>query len=377
MKWHLHGSISMAYGDATYQYNNHGTLTEKTQGGITTEYTYDTRGSLMQVSEGTNTVRYTLDPFGRRIAREKDGETTHRWLYQNFLQPIEEIKAGVRTRFVYATGVNVPDYMIRENETYRFIRDIRGSVRLVVNAVGNVAQRIDYDEWGNILLDTNPGFQPFGFAGGLYDPDTSLVRFGYRDYDPSTGRWTAKDPILFNGGQVNLYLYCHGDPVNFVDSDGLWRVTLGVGFGYAARLSFGKNNGRWSVGFDVGYGIGAMASFTPETEKDKATGGLTAAFGVEISGGAKISGLDVGFGVRGITTSDALNNLETRVGIMGAATLPGTIINIGRGGDIVALGNLTDNTFEIYFEESPTPVELGVGGMIFGGVTMGISWGGK
>lgn len=38
------------------------------------------------------------------------------------------------------------------------------------------------------LLDTKPGFQPFGFAGGLYDRDTRLVPFGARDYDPETGR---------------------------------------------------------------------------------------------------------------------------------------------------------------------------------------------
>jgi hypothetical protein len=33
-----------------------------------------------------------------------------------------------------------------------------------------LAQRLDYDAWGNVTTDTNPGFQPFGFAGGLYDP---------------------------------------------------------------------------------------------------------------------------------------------------------------------------------------------------------------
>ena len=44
-------------------------------------------------------------------------------------------------------------------------------------------QRLDYDAFGQVLLDTNPGFQPFGFAGGLYDEQTKLVRFGARDYD--------------------------------------------------------------------------------------------------------------------------------------------------------------------------------------------------
>ncbi len=60
----------------------------------------------------------------------------------------------------------------------------------------------------------------FGFAGGLHDRDTKLVRFGVRDYDPDTGRWTAKDPILFNGGDTDLYGYCLNDPLNGVDPEG-------------------------------------------------------------------------------------------------------------------------------------------------------------
>jgi hypothetical protein len=29
-------------------------------------------------------------------------------------------------------------------------------------------QELRYDAFGRVVLDTNPGFQPFGFAGGLY-----------------------------------------------------------------------------------------------------------------------------------------------------------------------------------------------------------------
>ena len=57
--------------------------------------------------------------------------------------------------------MNVPDYMIRDGVTYRIISDHLGSVRLVVNAhSGEVVQRMDYDEFGNVLLDSNPGFNP-------------------------------------------------------------------------------------------------------------------------------------------------------------------------------------------------------------------------
>lgn len=76
------------------------------------------------------------------------------------------------------------------------------------------------------MLDTNPGFQPFGFAGGLYDNDTKLIRFGARDYDPEVGRWTGKDPIGFGGGDANLYGYAFNDPVNFIDPSGFSSIVF-------------------------------------------------------------------------------------------------------------------------------------------------------
>jgi RHS repeat-associated protein len=133
----------------------------------------------------------------------------------------------VVSRFIYAEGVNVPEYMIKGGVTYRIITDHLGSPRLVVDvATSAVAQRVDYDEWGNVTNDTSPGFQPFGFAGGLYDQHTKLVRFGARDYDPEVGRWTDKDPIRFIGGDTNLFSYVVNDPINATDVLGLQEEAL-------------------------------------------------------------------------------------------------------------------------------------------------------
>ena len=104
---------------------------------------------------------------------------------------------------------------------------------------GEIAQRLEYDEFGQVLEDTNPGFQPFGFAGGLYDADTGLTHFGLRDYDSETGRWISADPLLFGNGQTNLYSYVMNDPVNYIDPTGLDCSP--------APNSSDSNNGRdWS-----------------------------------------------------------------------------------------------------------------------------------
>lgn len=212
-----------SYDGATYTYNAAGDLTAKTDASGRTAYTYDELSNLFSVllPDG-RTIRYLLDGRNRRVGKLIDGALAQGWLYQDALNPVAELDAAgtVVSRFVYATRRNVPDYMVRNGVTYRIISDERGSPRLVVNASnGSIVQRIDYDAFGNVVQDTNPGFQPFGFAGGLYDPETALVRFGARDYDAQSGRWTTKDPSGLRGG-VNLYTYAMGDPINYVDMRG-------------------------------------------------------------------------------------------------------------------------------------------------------------
>jgi RHS repeat-associated protein len=148
-------------------------------------------------------------------------------------------------RFVYGTKINSPDYIIKGDSTYRVITDHLGSVRLVVNSVsGHVVQEIKYDEFGDVLSNSNEGFQPFGFAGGLYDNTTKLIRFGARDYDASTGRWTSKDPIGFESGDANFYVYCFNDPINLTDVEGLSTATDIRDFtaGLISNLSLGLSD---------------------------------------------------------------------------------------------------------------------------------------
>jgi RHS repeat-associated protein len=155
------------------------------------------------------------------------------------LNPIAELDGdnNIISRFVYGTKVNVPDYMIKDGVTYRIVSDHLGSPRLVASTeTGDVVQRMDYDAWGNVLEDTNPGFQPFGFAGGIHDGHTGLVRLGVRDYNPIVGRWTVKDPIRFEGNDANLYAYVGGNPLFYIDPYGLSKVTIDFNDGTSVSI---------------------------------------------------------------------------------------------------------------------------------------------
>ena len=214
----------LSYAGATYGYTANGELQSKVQSGQTTSYSYDALGNLRQVTlPGGTQIEYLIDGQNRRIGKKINGALVQGFLYQGQLQPAAELdgSGNVVSRFVYATGVNVPDYLVKGGQTYRILKDHLGSPRLVVNVTtGAIEQRMDYDEYGKVLADSNPGFQPFGFAGGIYDRDTGLMRFGARDYEAGSGRWMSKDPILFLGGNLNLYVYILNDPINMLDASG-------------------------------------------------------------------------------------------------------------------------------------------------------------
>ncbi len=209
-------------GGAQYIYGLNGDLQTKIVGTDTTKYTYDAFGNLTQVlMPNGDVIQYVIDGQNRRVAKRVNGAITNKWLYAGQLTPVAELDSANNIIARFCGG-----FMNKRDTIYQIITDHLGSPRLVVNvATGTVVQRMDYDEFGNVTYDSNPGFQPFGFAGGLYDTETKLVRFGFRDYDAITARWITKDPLLFKGGVSNLYEYCINDPVNLVDFMGLQLLT--------------------------------------------------------------------------------------------------------------------------------------------------------
>ena len=206
-----------------------GELLGKHLGSATTTYATDSLGRLQYVTlPSAHVVSYIYDGSSRRVGKKLDGVLQQGLLYHDGIKPVVELDGtgSVVSRFVYGSSPLVPDYVIRAGNTYRIFTDQLGSPRVVVDvSSGSVIERIDYDERGNSLNDTNPGFIPFGFAGGIVDRDTGLIRFGARDYDPTIGRWLTKEPLGFDGA-ANFYQYANGDPVNWIDFNGLDACAL-------------------------------------------------------------------------------------------------------------------------------------------------------
>jgi len=253
----------IVYGDNTYRYDDDGYLVEKTEPQGSTTYTYNTLGALTDVTlpDGTQ-IRYLQDALNRRVAKEVNGTVVEKYLWEDLTTLLAVYDGYDRLvwRFEYADG-RMPVAMRDANGAKYYLHyDQVGSLRAVSDTNGNVVKEIVYDTFGNILSDTNPSFKvPFGFAGGLYDPLTKLTHFGFREYDSFTGKWTAKDPIGFAGGDSNLYGYVLNDPVNLVDPEGEFPIALpiiipwleaagwaglGAGTGWAIWNAWNDNGGN-------------------------------------------------------------------------------------------------------------------------------------
>ena len=207
-------------GPVTYQFNADGFLVQR--GGDT--FQYSARGELLEVTQSNGEkITYTYDGLGRRVARA-DTSRTYQYLYGN---PDDHTQitavrdtSGVLSEYYYDEAGLL--FAIRSGDAFHYVAtDQVGTPRVVCNAEGQAVKILEYDSFGALTVDSNPIFDlPIGFAGGLADNTTGLVRFGDRDYDPAAGRWTARDPIFFSGDQANLYMYVGNSPINLRDPDG-------------------------------------------------------------------------------------------------------------------------------------------------------------
>jgi hypothetical protein len=84
-----------------------------------------------------------------------------------------------------------------------------------------------------------------------------------RDYDPEAGRWTARDPILYASGQVNLYAYSRNDPVGRRDPSGLACIGFSAFALFGAGVDVCMTRNGFSFCGEVGLGFGGGLDLDP------------------------------------------------------------------------------------------------------------------
>ncbi len=264
---------------------------------------------------------------------------------------------------MYGTSSYTPDLVVRGGVVYRVVADHLGSIRMIVDATsGAVVQRMDYDAWGALTVDTAPAWQSLGYVSGIQDRETGLVRFGARDYDAGVGRWTAKEPRIV-ARATGAYTYSASDPVNFEDPDGRIIVQVAIA---ATGATIGALSG-WSAAYQAGLGpadqarsavvgatVGLVASFVPGATNPLvgaavgASTSIAASVGAAWATGRRVTGAEVGrSGVAG-ALGGALGALAAGVRIPGGGgvfteELGEPLVNTSTGG---AVGGVAGGVWE-------------------------------
>ena len=106
--------------------------------------------------------------------------------------------------------------------TYYPLYDGNGNITQLLDSAGGVAAHYDYDAFGNVTAATGPAAanNPWRFSTKALDPVSKLCYYGYRHYDPVTGRWPSRDPIGESGG-YNLFSFVGNSSPASVDILGL------------------------------------------------------------------------------------------------------------------------------------------------------------
>jgi RHS repeat-associated protein len=213
----------------------------------------DRAGGMSRVVLPRNRVlRCETMPPGLPVEKYIDARPVESLTWSSPLQlaTYQDRDRGARMQFHYTGPERLPRAVTVQDAqgaaNYLLGYDQVGSLKAVAamdgESEGRVVKVIDYDSFGNILSDSNPGlFIPIAFAGGLRDRFTGLVRFLHRDYDPAVGRFTAPDPLRDTGGDHDLYDYCVDEPVGRVDPEGTFGflVPLLAGLAGATGLAWG------------------------------------------------------------------------------------------------------------------------------------------
>ena len=186
-------------------------------------YTYDSLNRLTQVNTkagGIQKNRY--DGEGLRAELEENGRLV-RFLFHNGEVVLEEPTEDAVTRYIRGYDLISSDSAAAKTY-YHYTSDNLGSITHITDEDGNICNQYEYDVFGRFTTKEETIQNRFCYTGEQYDPITSQYYLRARFYNPVIGRFLNED--TYYGDGLNLYAYCHNNPVNFVDPSGHYDCTI-------------------------------------------------------------------------------------------------------------------------------------------------------
>ena len=213
-------------------YNLDGRVTNVTRGTEAQNYEYDCAGRLTYSQQSTAySLSFTYDALGNRLTTYS-ANTTRIWITDHAdprKRPLMEADSnGVPVRyFIWGGGLLLA--VVEADGTVHYAHsDEQGSVVALTDSEGVVTDQYCYGPYGTDWGHSGTNSIPFRWLGshGVFNMSGSALRLTrYRAYDSSLGRFLSQDPIGLGGGP-NLYAYCVGSPLAYIDPLGLGGESL-------------------------------------------------------------------------------------------------------------------------------------------------------
>jgi RHS repeat-associated protein len=175
----------------------------------------------------TDTWAYGYNPDGLRASKTPPagsgiGATTFTWDRASGLPMLlAQDQAGVGvTNYLYGPDGLAFEQINPDGTTLWLHHDQLGSTRLVTNAAGTTVGSLTYDAYGNTASSSGTVSNiRLRFAGEYLDSESGLYYLRNRFYDPGTGQFLTRDPLV--GATRSAYGYAGHDPLNAIDPSGL------------------------------------------------------------------------------------------------------------------------------------------------------------
>jgi RHS repeat-associated protein len=270
----LGGSSSLSYGidpasnrlltagSRSFTYDAAGNVTADNQPLLILGYAYDASGRMVTAKTGGYTTAYTNDGLGERVTRSGYGASTFAGGAEEFVYD----QAGHLLGEYDGTGAAIQEtiwlgdlpvaVLLPGSLTDYVAPDQLGSPHQLANAGRGTAWLWDHDPFGNGAPTGAATYNP-RFPGQYYDGETGLHYNGFRDYDPSTGRYVQSDPIGLVGG-INTYAYVRANPIHRIDALGLTNITPETVIDYLSSIA---EEGKGLMLGACSKGIGAISGF--------------------------------------------------------------------------------------------------------------------
>ena len=124
-----------------------------------------------------------------------------------------------------------------ENDLYYYHGDHLGSADWVTNKSGEVIAEYKYAPYGELVFSEKEGDynERYKFTGKERDSETGYDYFGARFFWSALGHWLSVDPLADKYPGISPYAYCSWDPINKIDPDGRWSVSV---YGHSNRAKY-------------------------------------------------------------------------------------------------------------------------------------------